>query len=96
MPLTREEVQHIATLCRIGMTDEDLDTMSEQLSHILEMFRALDELDTEGVAPSGHSMSLETVRRPDEPRDSFPREDILRNAPREDGDMFRVKVVLEE
>ena len=34
--------------------------------------------------------------RPDEPRDSFPREDILRNAPREDGDMFRVKVVLEE
>ncbi len=96
MPLAREEVQHIATLCRIGMTDEDLETMTEQLSHILELFHVLQGIDTEGVPPTSHSASLETVMRPDEPRPSFSTEDVLANAPRREGDLFKVKVVLEE
>ena len=96
MPLTREEVQHIASLCRIGMTDEDLEMMTDQLSHILELFQVLQELDTEDVSPTGHSVSLETVMRADVPRPSISREDVLANAPRREGDLFRVKIVLEE
>ena len=95
MALTGEEVQHIATLCRIGMTDEDLETMPEQLSHILELFRVLQELDTEDVPPTGHSVSLETVVRADEPQGSLSTEDVLANAPRREGDVFRVNIVLE-
>lgn len=96
MTLSREEVGHIAALCRIGMTDEDLDVMPEQLSHVLEMFQTLQELDTEDVPPTGHSVSVETVMRSDESHPSASPENVLANAPQRDGDLFRVKVVLEE
>ena len=95
MPLSREEVQHIATLCRIGVTEEDLATMSEQLSHILELFQVLQDLDTEDVPATGHAVSLETVMRADEPRPSPPQEDALTNAPEREGDLIRVRAVLE-
>ena len=96
MALTREDVQHIAALCRICMTDEDLDVMPEQLSHVLEMFQTLQEMDTDNVPPTGHSVSVGTVMRADESSDSFSSENVLANAPQRDGDLFRVKVVLEE
>ena len=96
MPLPREEIQHIAALCRVGMTEEDLATMPEQLSHILELFQVLQEIDTEGVPPADHSVSSETVMRPDEPRPSLDKEDVLSNAPQREGDLLRVNVVLEE
>ena len=94
--LTREEIEHIAALCRIGMSSDELDGMADQLSHILDMFRILRELDTEGVPPTGHSVPLETVMRDDEPGPSLSTEDALANAPQQDGDFFKVKVVLED
>ena len=96
MPITREEVQHIAALCRIGMTEDDLEKMPQQLSHILELFQVLEGLDTEDVPPTGHFGSLETVMRTDASRPSMPRDDVLANAPQQQGNLFRVKVVLEE
>ena len=96
MPLTREEVLHIATLCRIGMPEEELETFAHQLSQILEMFQTLGELDTEGVPPTGHAASLETVLRDDEPGPSLSTTAALSNAPARVGDQFRVEVVLEE
>ena len=96
MSLSREEIQHIATLCRIAMTEEDLESMPEQLSHILELFQALQELDTEGVPPTGHSAAPESVMRPDEPGPSLSTEDVLANSPQRQGDLFQVNVVLEE
>lgn len=96
MPLTREEVLHVAALCRIGLSEEDVETFAHQLSEILEMFRTLGELDTEGVPPMGHAASLETVLREDEPGPSLTNADALSNAPDRVGDRFRVQVVLEE
>ena len=96
MPLSREEVQHIATLCRIALSEEELERMRSQLSHILEQFEVLKQVDTEGVPPTGHSVALESVMREDEPRDSFDREETLANAPRREGDFFQVNIVLEE
>ena len=96
MALTREEVRHVATLCRIGLTDEEVDELAQQLSHILELFQVLREVDTEGVPPTGHSVALETVMCPDEPGPSLKVEDVLANAPRREGDLFRVEVVLDE
>ena len=96
MPLSREEVQHLATLCRIGMTEDDLENMPDELSSILEMFQVLQEVDTAGVPPTGHSVSLESVMRADDPGDSSSRDEVLSNAPRTEGDLFRVNPVLEE
>ena len=96
MPLTREEVLHIAQLARVGLTEEDVATFQEQLSEILDHFETLKALDTEGVEPTSHPLSLESVMRPDEVRPSLPREEVLANAPLADADAFRVRAVLEE
>ena len=94
MALKREEVQHIALLARVGMTEEELATFGGQLSHILDQFKVLEEVDTADVAPTSHTVDLTSVFRDDEERPSLAPEDVLANAPRRDDDYFRVKPVL--
>jgi aspartyl-tRNA(Asn)/glutamyl-tRNA(Gln) amidotransferase subunit C len=96
MKLSREEVLHIAALARVGVTPEDIETMREQLSNILENFEVLRKVDTDGVEPTAQSIALRNVLMPDEVRASFPTEDILANAPQREGDFFKVKIVLED
>jgi len=96
MKLSREEVLHIARLARVGMTDEDVARMSEQLSNILENFEILKEVDTAEVPPTAQSIALENVLRKDEIIPSLPPEDVLANAPRREEDFFKVNAVLEE
>ena len=95
MGLTREQVLHIARLARVGLSDEDVVKLQEQLSSILDHFQLLQQVDTEGVPPTSHTLDLKDVAGPDEPRDSFPREEILANAPLADEGYFRVRAVLE-
>lgn len=95
MRLSKEEVHHIASLIRLGLTEEEIERMQDQLSSILENFEALKQVDTEGVEPTGHSVALDTVLREDEAADSYSREDILSNAPSREGDFFKVRAVLE-
>ncbi len=94
--LTTEEVRHIATLARIGMTDEDIEKMRAEMSHILENFDVLDQVDTEGVEPTGHSVDLASVMREDRARPSCPRDEMLANTPLREGPFVRVKAVLED
>ena len=96
MSLNREEVQHIATLCRIGMTEEDLERMGEELSHILEQFEVLQQVDTDDLLPTAHSVALENVLRADEIQSSLDRDHVLSNAPNRQDALFRVMTVLEE
>ena len=96
MPLERSQIEHIASLARIGLTEEEIELFGEQLSQILEEFKVLDELDTAGVTPTGHVSGLQTVMRDDLAEDSLDSEDVLKNAPRREGEFFRVNAVLEE
>jgi aspartyl-tRNA(Asn)/glutamyl-tRNA(Gln) amidotransferase subunit C len=96
MALERADVEHIALLARVGLSDEEVEMFREQLSDILEQFEVLGELDTAGVIPSGHVVRLEAVMRDDVPDSSLDPEEVLSNAPRREGDFFRVKAVLEE
>jgi len=95
LKLSREEVKHIATLARVGLTEEELERFSQQLSHILENFAILQELDTADVPPTSHPMALSSVLRDDEAEPSYPPEDILANAPHREEAFFRVKAILE-
>jgi aspartyl-tRNA(Asn)/glutamyl-tRNA(Gln) amidotransferase subunit C len=95
MKLSREEVLHIARLARVGLTESEINRLSEQLSHILENFEILQQVDTTGVPPTAQSVALQSVVRDDEVAPSFPANDILANAPRREGDCFRVRAVLE-
>jgi aspartyl-tRNA(Asn)/glutamyl-tRNA(Gln) amidotransferase subunit C len=96
MPLSRDEVLHVASIYRIGLTEEELTRLQGELSDILEQFDVLRELDTEGVPPSAHSLQLSTVMREDVPRESFPQDDVLAGAPLRNDQFFQVPPVLEE
>jgi aspartyl-tRNA(Asn)/glutamyl-tRNA(Gln) amidotransferase subunit C len=95
MKLSREEVLHIARLARVALTEEEITRLSEQLSNLLENFTVLQQVDTEGVPPTAQSVTLQSVMREDVVVPSLPPEDILANAPRREGDCFRVRAVLE-
>ena len=95
MKLSREEVLHIARLARVGLTEAEVDRLSEQLSNILENFEILQKVDTSDVPPTAQSIALQNVMRDDEVAPSLPADEILANAPRREGDCFRVRPVLE-
>jgi aspartyl-tRNA(Asn)/glutamyl-tRNA(Gln) amidotransferase subunit C len=95
MKLSREEVLRIARLARLGVTEEDVDKFQEQLSNILQNFEILRQVDTEGAPPTAQSIVLQNIMRDDEVAPSLPPEDILANAPRREGECFRVRAVLE-
>ncbi len=95
MKISREEVQHIALLARLGVDEADLGKFSVQLSNIVENFEILQQIDTTGVPPTSHPVPLNSVMRDDEVLPSYPPADILANAPQEEDDSFRVRAVLE-
>ena len=95
MKLSREEVLHIARLARLGLTEDEIDRMREQLSNILENFEVLQQVDTSGVPPTAQSVTLQNVVRDDEVAPSLPADDVLANAPCKEDGFFRVRAVLE-
>jgi aspartyl-tRNA(Asn)/glutamyl-tRNA(Gln) amidotransferase subunit C len=95
MNLTPEDVDHVATLARLGITAEDRSRFAEQLSGVLEHFRALQALDTTGISPTAQVFDLHSVMRDDVARPSLPREQVLANAPGQEDGFFRVQAVLE-
>jgi aspartyl-tRNA(Asn)/glutamyl-tRNA(Gln) amidotransferase subunit C len=95
MAITREEVQHVAMLFRMSLSEEEIARLQQQLSQILYYFQVLQQVDTENVPPTSHPLALENVMRDDEPRPSYPTEDILANAPKSEDGFFRVRAVLE-
>ena len=95
MKLSREEVQHIAWLARLGLTEVETEKFSLQLSNILENFEILKEVDTSNVPPAAQSVFLQNIFRDDKAADSYPKADILVNAPEQDENCFKVKAILE-
>jgi len=95
MKVSREEVLHIARLARVNLAEEEIRRLSEELSRLLETFEVLQQVDTEGVPPTAQSVTLQSVMREDAVVPSLTPDDILANAPRREGDCFRVRAVLE-
>ena len=95
MKLSREEVIHIAALARMGINEAEIEKARAQLSNILENFEVLKEIDTTNVPPTAQSLHLQNVMRDDTSRESLPAEDVLANAPDREGDLFKLRPVLE-
>lgn len=94
--ISRADVEHVARLARLGLTNEEIDLMQSQLNRILEAIGQLQSVDTSAVGPTAQVIALENVMREDEPRPSMEREAALANAPLREGAHLRVPVVLEE
>ena len=94
--ISRETVEHVAALARLGLTDAEIDRMQEQLSHILETIEQLRDVDTSQVDPTASVIALENVMRDDVATAPMEREAAMANAPQLDGAFLRVPTVLEE
>ncbi|HWV24973.1 MAG TPA: Asp-tRNA(Asn)/Glu-tRNA(Gln) amidotransferase subunit GatC [Thermomicrobiales bacterium] len=81
MSLTRADVEHVASLARLGLSDDELSTFQEQLSSILGHIEALNELDTAAIAPTAQVVPLTNVVRADEVEPSFSQETVMELAP---------------
>ncbi len=93
MALTIEEVQHVAHLARLRLSDDELAKLQGELSHILGYIDMLSEVDVSDVAPTAQVTDLANVMREDDVRPSLPRDDVLANAPDQRDGMFRVKEI---
>jgi aspartyl-tRNA(Asn)/glutamyl-tRNA(Gln) amidotransferase subunit C len=95
MTLTLAEVEHIADLARLALTEEEKARYREQLSAILDYAARLQALDTTNIPPTSSVLPPHSVLRPDRPRPGLSSKDLLRNAPQTEQDQFRVPPVLE-
>ena len=92
--LSRGDVEHVAHLARLGLSEEEVTLLEGQLNHILDQYVVLSELDTDDIPPTAQTIELETILRADVARPSFDAEEALANAPERAGDHFVVPAVL--
>ena len=95
-PLTRADVEHVATLARLALSDAEIDQFTTQLGAVLEHFASVAALDTTDVPPTSHPIPLSNVLRPDRPRPGLDRDVVLAMAPEAEDGRFRVPRVLAE
>jgi len=95
MKISKEEIEHIAALARLSLSEEEKELFGSQLSSILDYMEKLNELDTKGIEPTSHVLSLSNVMRNDIPMPSIPKEDALMNAPDHTEKFYRVPKIIE-
>jgi aspartyl-tRNA(Asn)/glutamyl-tRNA(Gln) amidotransferase subunit C len=96
MSISRTEVEHIANLAKLDLTDDELAMYADQLSSILAYVEQLSAVDTTAIPPTPAVLPLSTVLRPDEVRPSLATDEALANAPDAAEGQFRVSAVLDD
>ena len=92
--LSRSDVEHVAYLARLGLSDAELSRLEGQLNHIIDQYEILARLDTESIPPTAQTIELENILRDDVARPSLPVEAVLSNAPEREGDFIVVPPIL--
>jgi aspartyl-tRNA(Asn)/glutamyl-tRNA(Gln) amidotransferase subunit C len=96
MPLSRDEVRHVAMLARIGLEPGDEEFYAEQLSGILEHIDRLQQVDTDDIPPTAQVVEVAATLRDDEPRPCLTQAEALANAPAAINGFFRVPSIQDE
>jgi aspartyl-tRNA(Asn)/glutamyl-tRNA(Gln) amidotransferase subunit C len=92
--LSRSDVEHVAYLARLGLTEDELARLEGELNHILDQYAILAELPTDDIPPTAQTIELENILRDDVATPSLAAEDVLRNAPARSGDFILVPPIL--
>jgi aspartyl-tRNA(Asn)/glutamyl-tRNA(Gln) amidotransferase subunit C len=92
--LSIKEVEHVALLARLAMSEEEKEQFRAQLSSILEYADRINQLDTTAALPTYHVLPLQNVSRPDQRGATLTQEEVLQNAPDRDGSFFKVPRIL--
>ena len=95
MKLNRKDVEHVALLSRLELSETELDKFTGQLDAILEYIDVLNQVDTSAVEPMAHVLEIRNVMRADEVQLSLPREAALQNAPDAEDGFFKVPKIVE-
>ena len=95
MPLSRDQVLHVARLARLNLSDEETELFQKQLGDVLKYAEKLREVDVSNVEAAAHALPIFNVFREDAPRDWFTAQQALRNAPRQANGLFIVPKVVE-
>ncbi len=96
MTIDRATVDHVARLARLDLSEEERESMRNELGKILEHVSTIQALELDDVEPTSHAIPLRNVMRADEARPSLPREAALRNAPDSEDDRFQVPRIVED
>jgi aspartyl-tRNA(Asn)/glutamyl-tRNA(Gln) amidotransferase subunit C len=94
--LSRKDVEHVALLARLGLSEEELARLEGQLNHIMDQYAILAELDTDAIAPTAQTIELENILREDVALPSLAADEILALAPERAGQYFVVPPILGE
>ena len=95
MEITKQEVEHVAKLARLELSDQEKEIFTAQLSNILTYVEQLNELDTTGVEATSHVLDISNVMREDVPHESLSQEKALANAPDKAAGHYRVPLIIE-
>ncbi|MFP4697920.1 MAG: Asp-tRNA(Asn)/Glu-tRNA(Gln) amidotransferase subunit GatC [Eubacteriales bacterium] len=95
MKITKEQVEHVANLARLNLTEEEKKQMTKDLEDIIGFADQLNELDIEKVKPTAHVIPIQNVFREDKARDSLERNELLKNAPNKQNGCFSVPKIVE-
>jgi aspartyl-tRNA(Asn)/glutamyl-tRNA(Gln) amidotransferase subunit C len=88
-------IDHLASLARLALTEEEKSLYGSQLEHILQYMETLNRLETSGIDPTSHVISISNVMREDAAKPSLDREDALKNAPDRTDAFYRVPKIIE-
>jgi aspartyl-tRNA(Asn)/glutamyl-tRNA(Gln) amidotransferase subunit C len=94
MKIGNKEIQHVALLARLELSEEEIKQFTGQLDAILTYVDKLNELDTRGVEPTSHAIQVGNVVREDHVKESIPVQEALANAPEQDNDFFKVPRII--
>ena len=94
--IEKKDVEHVARLARLALTDAEIEKMREQLNGILAYIEKLNALQTDDVEPTSHAVPMVNVMRDDAPGPCLPRDEALANAPDRAGEFFRVPRIIED
>ena len=95
MKISKEQVEHVANLARLTLSEEEKEELTKDMINIIEFADKLGSLDTEGIDPTAHVMKLENVFREDVVKDEYTRDELLQNAPEKENGCFHVPKIVE-
>lgn len=94
MKVTKKDIEHVAQLARLNLSEDELRTMTGQLDNILTYVEKLGELDTSDVIPTSHVFSVSNAFREDEVKESLSQEEAVKNGPLQNGETFQVPRII--
>lgn len=95
MKISKQEVEHVANLAMLKLSDEEIEKYTCQLGQIVEFVEQLNEVDVTGIEPTAHILDIENIFRNDITQESYPRDVMLNNAPSKSGGCYSVPQVVE-